>query len=153
MGLPLTASKPPSSCRSSSDKRSKVSLRSKEIFSGHIFECPVNRDWRIVKYCAFEVKDTGNVFPSLVFQDRLFSILFTSALEGGATLWSAPRPGRFTPGKDPVPIVEEARWGPRASLYVWEKSRPYRNSIPGPSSPYRVGIPTELPGPSRWKYS
>jgi hypothetical protein len=32
MGLPLTASKPPSSCRSSSDKRSKVSLRSKEIF-------------------------------------------------------------------------------------------------------------------------
>jgi hypothetical protein len=22
--------------------------------------------------------------------------------------WSAPRPGRFTPGKDPVPIVQEA---------------------------------------------
>jgi hypothetical protein len=30
----------------------------------------------------------------------------TSALEGGE--WSAPRPGRFTPGKDPVPIVQEA---------------------------------------------
>jgi hypothetical protein len=27
----------------------------------------------------------------------------TSALEGGG--WSAPCPGRFTPGKDPVPIV------------------------------------------------
>ena len=27
----------------------------------------------------------------------------TSALDGGG--WSAPRPGRFTPGKDPVPIV------------------------------------------------
>ena len=26
-----------------------------------------------------------------------------SALIGGG--WSAPRPGRFTPGKDPVPIV------------------------------------------------
>jgi hypothetical protein len=25
---------------------------------------------------------------------------------------SAPRPGRFTPGKDPVPIVQEAGWVP-----------------------------------------
>jgi hypothetical protein len=30
--------------------------------------------------------------------------------------WSAPRPGRFTPGKDPVPIVQEAGWAPRS---VW----------------------------------
>jgi hypothetical protein len=34
----------------------------------------------------------------------------TSALEGGR--WSAPRHGRFTSGKDPVPIVQEARWAP-----------------------------------------
>ena len=27
-------------------------------------------------------------------------------LDGGE--WSTPRPGHFTPGKDPVPIVEEA---------------------------------------------
>jgi len=27
----------------------------------------------------------------------------TSALDGGG--WSTSRPGRFTPGKDPVPIV------------------------------------------------
>jgi hypothetical protein len=26
--------------------------------------------------------------------------------------WSAPRPGRFTPRKDPVPIVQEAGWAP-----------------------------------------
>jgi hypothetical protein len=32
------------------------------------------------------------------------------ALEGGG--WSAPRPGRFTPGKDQVPIVQEAGWAP-----------------------------------------
>jgi hypothetical protein len=32
----------------------------------------------------------------------------TSALEGGG--WSAPRPGRFTPGKDPVLIVQEAEY-------------------------------------------
>ena len=30
--------------------------------------------------------------------------------------WSAPRPGRFTPGKDPVPVVQEAGW---ASETVW----------------------------------
>jgi hypothetical protein len=34
----------------------------------------------------------------------------TSALEGCG--WSAPRPGRFTPRKDPVPIVQEAGWAP-----------------------------------------
>jgi hypothetical protein len=34
----------------------------------------------------------------------------TSALEGGG--WSAPRPGPFTPGKDPVPIVQEVGWAP-----------------------------------------
>ena len=33
----------------------------------------------------------------------------TSALDGE---WSAPRPGRFTPAKDPVPIVQEAGWAP-----------------------------------------
>ena len=34
----------------------------------------------------------------------------TTALEGGEG--SASRPDRFTPGKEPVPIVEEARWAP-----------------------------------------
>jgi hypothetical protein len=34
----------------------------------------------------------------------------TSALEVGG--WSAPRPDHFTPGKDPVPIVQEAGWAP-----------------------------------------
>jgi hypothetical protein len=30
--------------------------------------------------------------------------------------WSTPRPGRFTPWKDPVPIVQEAGWAPGS---VW----------------------------------
>jgi hypothetical protein len=34
----------------------------------------------------------------------------TSALEGSGL--SEPRPGRFSPGKDPVPIVQEAGWAP-----------------------------------------
>jgi hypothetical protein len=40
--------------------------------------------------------------------------LFARALEVGG--WSAPRRGRFTPGKDPVPIVQEAG---RAPGPVW----------------------------------
>ena len=35
-------------------------------------------------------------------------------LDGGG--WSMPRPGRFTPRKDMVPIVQEAGWAPRP---VW----------------------------------
>jgi hypothetical protein len=31
------------------------------------------------------------------------TISFTSVLDAGG--WLTPRPGRFTPGKDPVPIV------------------------------------------------
>jgi hypothetical protein len=40
--------------------------------------------------------------------DQMYSptLPSTSALDWGGC--SAPRPGRFTPGKDPVPIVEEA---------------------------------------------
>ena len=35
----------------------------------------------------------------------------TAALEGGE--WSAARPGpHFNPGKEPVPIVQEAGWAP-----------------------------------------
>jgi len=50
-----------------------------------------------------------------------------------------PRP-HFTPGKDPVLIVQEAGW---ATGRVWKdgKFRPHRDSIPG------VAIPIELPGP------
>jgi hypothetical protein len=42
---------------------------------------------------------------------RVVALLFLDlgARRGG---WSAPRPGRFTPGKDPVPIVQEAGWAP-----------------------------------------
>ena len=50
----------------------------------------------------------------------------------------------FTPGKDPVPIVQEAVW---ASGPVWtgaENLAPHRDPIPGPSSPQPVTTPTEL---------
>ena len=66
-------------------------------------------------------------------------------VDGGG--WSAPRPGHFTPGKDPVPIVQEAGWTPSpvrtgaenlASTGFRSPDRParseslYRLSYPGP---------------------
>ena len=36
--------------------------------------------------------------------------------------------------------------GPRAGLDRCGKSRPHRDSIPGPSVPQPVAVPTELPG-------
>ena len=49
------------------------------------------------------------------------TLSLNSALDGGG--WSTPRPGRFTPGKDLVPIVQGAGWGPRAGLNRCGKSR------------------------------
>jgi len=38
------------------------------------------------------------------------TLSLTSALDVSG--WSTPRPGRFTLGKEPVPIVQEAGWVP-----------------------------------------
>ena len=42
------------------------------------------------------------------------ALSLTSALDGGG--WSTPRPGRFTPEKGSVPVVQKAGW---ASGPVW----------------------------------
>ena len=53
----------------------------------------------------------------------------------------------FTPGKDPVPILQEAGW---ASGPVWKggKSRPHRDSIPDrpadSQSLYRLSYPAHI---------
>ena len=52
----------------------------------------------------------------------------TATQEGGE--WSAARPGRtLPPGKDPVPIEQEAGWAP-GPLWPGGISRPHRDSIP-----------------------
>ena len=52
---------------------------------------------------------TGHEGPEGLY--RFSSTLsLTLALDGGE--WSAARPGCFTPGKDPVPKVQEAGWAP-----------------------------------------
>ena len=59
---------------------------------------------------------------------------------------STSRP-HFTPGKDPVPILQEALWVPGPVWKRAEKSRPYRDSILDRPARSSVTIPTELPGP------
>ena len=56
---------------------------------------------------------------------------------------STPRP-HFTPGKDPVPILQEAEWAP-GPVWTGRKSRPHRDSIPDrparSQSLYRLSYP------------
>ena len=58
---------------------------------------------------------------------------------------STPRP-HFTPGKDPVPILQDGGWAP-GPVWTYGKSRPQRDSIPDRPARSSVAIPTELPGP------
>jgi hypothetical protein len=67
----------------------------------------------------------------------------TSALVGGG--WSAPRPGRFTPEKEPVPIVQEAGWVPGPGRVRKIATQP--GFDPQAVQAALVAIPTELPGP------
>jgi hypothetical protein len=76
--------------------------------------------------------------------------------------WVGPRDGPYRRlGGPQGRSVQEAGWasgtvctggwvGPRVGLDVCEKSRPYRDSITGASSPYPVAIPTELTRPLLW---
>jgi hypothetical protein len=84
------------------------------------------------------------------------TLSLTSALDRGG--WSTQRPGRFTPGNDPILTVQEARWAPGPvwtgvenlfltgirSLY-----RPARSNLPNrlsyPDPPYAMGR-TTFPG-------
>ena len=71
----------------------------------------------------------------------------TAALEGGEC--SAARPGRtLPPGKDPVPIVQEAGWAP-GLVWMGGKSVPHRDSISDRPARSSVATPTELPGPQK----
>jgi len=59
---------------------------------------------------------------ALLFHDR--------GTRRGWVVSSTPWP-HFTPGKEPVPIVQEAGWAP-GPVWTGGKSRPHRNSIPDP---------------------
>jgi hypothetical protein len=52
-----------------------------------------------IKYSRYRPEQAQRV-------DRVIALSFPDPGAGGG--WSAPRPGRFTPGKDPVPIIQKA---------------------------------------------
>ena len=74
---------------------------------------------------------------ALLFHDR--------CTRRGWAVSSTLRP-HFTPGKEPVPILQEAAWAP-GPVWTGGKSRPHRDSIPDRPVHSSVAIPTELPGP------
>ena len=53
---------------------------------------------------------------------------------------STPRP-HFTPGKHPVPILQEAGWA-AGPVWTGKKTRPHRDSIPDRPARSSVGIAT-----------
>ena len=63
---------------------------------------------------------------------------------------STPRT-HFTPGKEPVPILQEDMWAPGP---VWKggNSRPHWNSNPDRPARSHDATPTELPGPYIYEY-
>jgi hypothetical protein len=66
-------------------------------------------------------------------EEVLFYSFMTSALDEGG--WSTSRLGRLYPREKPVTYRTGGWVGPRAGLDRCRKSRPHRDSIPGPSSP------------------
>ena len=59
---------------------------------------------------------------------------------------SSTHRSHFTPGRDPVPILQEAGWAP-GPVCTSGKSRPHQDSIPDRPDRSSVYIPTKLPGP------
>jgi len=70
-------------------------------------------------YSSGMAQRVGRGIP-LLFHDR--------DTRRGWVVSSTPRP-QFTPGKDPVPIVQDAGWAP-GKVWTGGISRPHRNSIP-----------------------
>jgi hypothetical protein len=52
----------------------------------------------------------------------------------------------FTPGKDPVLVLQEAGWDP-GPVWTGGKPRPHQDSIPDRPPRSSVTVLTELPGP------
>ena len=66
--------------------------------------------------------------------DRGIALLFHDRGTRRGWVVSSTSWPHFTPGKDPVPILQEAGWAP-GPVWTGGKSRPHRDSIRGPSSP------------------
>ena len=98
----------------------------------HVCVCGVNVKWS--RYRPDVAQRVGRVI-ALLFHDR--------GTRRGWVVSSTPWP-HFTPGKDQVPILQEAGWAP-GPVWTGGKSRPHRDSIPDrparSQSLYRLSYP------------
>ena len=107
-------------------------------------------------YCTSKDVDQVGFHPVIGHEgpqgeQRYSSILsLTSVIEVGEG--SASRPNRILPRERPSTHCTVGWVGLRAGLDRCGKSRPHRDSIPGPSNPQAVAIPTTLPGPQDVDY-
>ena len=67
--------------------------------------------------------------------EQMYSSTLTSTSALDVDGWSTPHPGRFTPWKDPVPVVQEAGWAPGPVWTGAENFAPIR--IRSPDRPAR----------------
>ena len=89
---------------------------------------------RINKYVKCKVKCSPYRTGLAQRVGRGIALLFHDlGARSGLVVSSTSRP-HFTPGKDPVPTFQEAAWAP-GPVRTGGKSRPHRDSSPGPSSP------------------
>jgi len=103
-----------------------------------------------LSYIYLFIKGTGTVIPLQARcgqrVGRGIALLFhEGSTRRGWMVSSTPRP-HFAPGKEPVPILQEAGWAP-GPVWTGGKTRPHRDSIPDRPTSSSVAIPTELPGP------
>ena len=77
----------------------------------------------------------------------IYSFINLGARWGG---WSTPRPGRFTPGKSPISIVQEAGWASQKVCMGAENIA--LTGIRSPDRPARqqVAMPAELSRLQSW---
>jgi hypothetical protein len=110
----------------------------------------VHRDFSITLYLqgTFRTK-TGHEGPEREYMCR-FTLSLTTALYGGE--WSAPCIGRFTPGKEPVPIVQTAGWFPGPVLTSAENLAPTGIRSPDRAARSESAYRLSYPGPRDFKY-
>jgi hypothetical protein len=100
--------------------------------------------WSPYWYHGWSIKsdDTPQLHTPMVYKVKSTLLQVSWHWRGG---WSAPRPGCFTPRKDPVPTVQEAGWAPGpvctraknlAPNGIWSPDHPARSQ-----SLYRLSYP------------
>ena len=109
------------------------------LFANWISKVTETKNIKEVKWCCYRPGVAQRV-------GRGIALLFhDNGTRRGWVVSSTPRP-HFTPGKDPVPILQEAGWAP-GPIWTDGKSRPHRDSILDRPARSSVAIPSELPGP------